>query len=184
MNGKAIGETIEDVASSISNSKWAKSIIPSVNELNKTIASNSKLSSSLIQENVQKNIASALNYNLKMSSEEANNISKKINIKSFEADIDKLELDENTSNTLKRVTKNIIEKEQKNVDVESMSIPDKIMKYPQAYFKNPDKKIRNTRIGTTVGAYTALSVGGRYLQGGTLTTDQYGRKDIAGIPFL
>ena len=137
-----------------------------------------------LQENVQKNIASALNYNLKMSSEEANNISKKINIKSFEADIDKLELDENTSNTLKRVTKNIIEKEQKNVDVESMSIPDKIMKYPQAYFKNPDKEIRNTRIGTTVGAYTALSVGGRYLQGGTLTTDQYGRKDIAGIPFL
>ena len=184
MNGKAIGETIEDVASSISNSKWAKSIIPSVNELNKTIASNSKLSSSLIQENVQKNIASTLNYNLKMSSEEANNISKKINIKSFEADIDKLELDENTSNTLKRVTKNIIEKEQKNVDVESMSIPDKIMKYPQAYFKNPDKKIRNTRIGTAVGTYAALSVGGRYLQGGTLTTDQYGRKDIAGIPFL
>ena len=57
-------------------------------------------------------------------------------------------------------------------------------KYPQAYFKNPDKKVRNTRIGTAVGAYAALSVGGRYLQGGTLTTDQYGRKDIAGIPFL
>ena len=65
-----------------------------------------------------------------------------------------------------------------------MSIPDKIMKYPQAYFKNPDKEIRNTRIGTAVGVYTALSVGGRYLQGGTLTTDEYGRKDIAGIPFL
>ena len=56
MNGKAIGKTIEDVASSISNSKWAKSIIPTVNELNKTIASNSKLSSSLHTENIQKSI--------------------------------------------------------------------------------------------------------------------------------
>ena len=54
MNGKAIGETIEDVASSISNSKWAKSIIPTVDELNKTIASNSKLSNSLHTENIQK----------------------------------------------------------------------------------------------------------------------------------
>ena len=30
MNGKAIGKTIEDVASSISNSKCAKSIIPTI----------------------------------------------------------------------------------------------------------------------------------------------------------
>lgn len=184
MNGKIIGETIEDVVYSISNSKWAKSIIPTIDELNKTIASNSKLSSSLIEENVQKNIASALNYNLKISPEEANNISKKINIKSFEADINKLELDENTSNALKRVTKNIIKKEQKNIDVESMSIPEKIMKYPQAYFSNPDKNIRNTRIGTAVGTYAGLTIGGRYLQGGTLTRDEYGRGDIAGIPFL
>ena len=53
MNGKAIGKTIEDVASSISNSKWAKSIIPTIDELNKTIASNSKLSNSLHTENIQ-----------------------------------------------------------------------------------------------------------------------------------
>ena len=49
---------------------------------------------------------------------------------------------------------------------------------PRAYYGNPDKKIRNTRIATTAGAYVGAAVGGRYLAGGTLTTDSYGRKDI------
>lgn len=55
---------------------------------------------------------------------------------------------------------------------------------PRAYYGNPDKKIRNTRIAATAGAYVGAAVGGRYLSGGTLTTDSYGRKDIAGIPFI
>ena len=60
MNGKAIGETIEDVASSISNSKWAKSIIPSVDELNKTIAHDSKMSAKWMDERVQKRVSDTL----------------------------------------------------------------------------------------------------------------------------
>ena len=43
-------------------------------------------------------------------------------------------------------------------------------------------KLKNIKVLAV--SLVALSVGGRYLQGGTLTTDQYGRKDIAGIPFL
>lgn len=53
-----------------------------------------------------------------------------------------------------------------------------------AYFTNPDKAIRKTRIATAAGAYGALTVGRRYMSGGTLTTDQYGRHDIAGVPFI
>lgn len=64
------------------------------------------------------------------------------------------------------------------------SIDKKIIMYPKAYYTNPDKKIRNTRIAATAGAVGAVAVGGRYLSGGTLTRDQYGQQDIAGIPFI
>ena len=189
MNGKIIGETIEDVASSISNSKWAKSIIPTIDELNKTITNNSKLSNSLHTENIQKSLSSMFQ-GINIPEEEAIKMAKTVNGKNYEKAIDNLteSIAEHTDKPVDKViqrAKTITEKElNKAIDTDMMSIPDKIMKYPQAYFSNPDKKIRNTRIGTAVGTYAALSVGGRYLQGGTLTTDQYGRKDIAGIPFL
>ena len=60
----------------------------------------------------------------------------------------------------------------------------KMIVYPKTYYWNPDKTIRNTRIAATIGTASALAVGGRYLSGGTLTTDRYGQKDIAGIPFI
>ena len=55
---------------------------------------------------------------------------------------------------------------------------------PKAYFSNPDKDIRKARVGAAVGAYAGVAIGGRVLSGGSLTTDSYGRKDIAGIPFI
>lgn len=64
------------------------------------------------------------------------------------------------------------------------SILSKMTEIPKAYFTNPDKDIRNTRIATAVGGYAAASIGGRYLTGGTLTKDSYGRNDIAGVPFI
>lgn len=193
MNGKAVGETIKDIASSISNSKWAQSIIPTVEELNKTIADNSKLSSSLHTENIQKSLSSMFQ-GINIPEEKAIKMAKTINEKNYNKAIDDLaeSIAENTDKPVdkviaraKTITERELNKTIKASDVDDiMSTPDKIIKYPQAYFSNPDKKVRNTRIGTAVGAYTALSVGGRYLQGGTLTTDQYGRKNIAGIPFI
>lgn len=53
-----------------------------------------------------------------------------------------------------------------------------------AYFLDKDKKTVATRIGTTVAGIGTVNIAGRYLSGGTLTTDRYGRKDIAGIPFV
>ena len=78
-------------------------------------------------------------------------------------------------------------KSSKNVttdDVQNLKWYQKAKEYTSAYYLSPDKKTRNTRIATTIGTASALAVGGRYLSGGTLTTDRYGQKDIAGIPFI
>lgn len=60
----------------------------------------------------------------------------------------------------------------------------KLIETPKTYFTHPDKSTRNARILTAAGGYAAASVGARYLTGGTLTRDSYGRNDIAGIPFI
>lgn len=188
MNGKVVGETIEDITSSITNSKWAKSIIPTVQELNQTIAHDPKMSIKWMDEKVQKDVSKRLK-NFNIPEDEAKKLSETIFSNTYEKDIEALSenINQYVNDTdkaikvLKTKTGKVIDE---GLDTVTPGLHDKITKYPQAYFKNPDKKIRNTRIGTAIGAYTALSVGGRYLQGGTLTTDQYGRKDIAGIPFL
>ena len=87
------------------------------------------------------------------------------------------------------LTKDISEKykSSKNVttdDVQNLKWYQKAKEYTSAYYLSPDKKTRNTRIAASVGAVSAASVGGRFLSGGTLTRDQYGQKDIAGIPFI
>ena len=53
-----------------------------------------------------------------------------------------------------------------------------------AYFQNPDDSIRRTRYATAGAAYAGMAVGGRFLSGGTLTHDEYGKSDLAGIPFI
>lgn len=196
------GQTIDEIAQSIAGSKYAQALYPGkeqlINELNQTIASNTRLASSIMQENVQKPVGSVLNNQVGFDAEEAAKIAKKIKPKSYEADIDNLrntlaqkisnedELN-STIDKLKKVTEATINKEKKN-GVKVNSIQDKLMKYPQAYFMSPHKGVNNARIATAIGAgataYTGLAVGGRYLSGGTLTTDSYGRKDIAGIPLI
>lgn len=66
----------------------------------------------------------------------------------------------------------------------SLSPLEKLKKVPKAYFTNPDKGIRDTRIKTAIGTYAGAAIGSRYLSGGSLTKDAYGRNDIAGIPFI
>lgn len=189
MNTKAFGETIHDVASSIANSNWAKNVIPSVNELNQTIVNNTKLAQSLHTENIQKSL-STMFQGIDIPEEEAIRMAKNVNAKNYEKAIDDLsdDISKYTDKPVDKVmqrAKAITEEElSKTIDTSTISTADKILKYPKAYFSNPDKHIKNTRIGTAVGGYAALTVGGRYLSGGTLTTDNYGRGDIAGVPFL
>lgn len=64
------------------------------------------------------------------------------------------------------------------------NVLEKLVETPKAYFTNPDKDIRKARIIGTGVMYAGAAVGSRYLTGGTLTRDSYGRKDIAGVPFV
>lgn len=192
MNNKAlntVGAKIQDVASSVVNSKWGQAVIPTANELNQTISSNTKLAGSLYNENIQKSLTHMFE-GLNVPTEEATRMAKTVNVKNYDKAINALseDISEYTDKPVEKVierAKTVTQKEiSKGIDPENLSIPDKILKYPGAYFTNPDNKIKNTRIATAVTAYAGTAVGARYLSGGTLTTDNYGRKDIAGVPFL
>ena len=55
---------------------------------------------------------------------------------------------------------------------------------PIDYFTHPDAKIRKARRVAAVGTYATGAMVTRKLQGGTLTKNEYGEKDIAGIPII
>lgn len=52
------------------------------------------------------------------------------------------------------------------------------------YFNNIDKEVNQHRLIAGMGAYEATAIITRHLNGGNATTDPYGRKNIAGIPFM
>ena len=192
MNNKAlntVGAKIQDIASSVANSQWAKAITPSMDELNQTIASNAKLAKSIHTENMRKSLGTMLQ-GIDVPEQEAIRMAKSINSKNYEEAIEALSDDiskytdkpvDKVIQRAKTVTKQELEKK---IDPDTISIPEKVLKYPGAYFMGSDKKVRNTRIATAAAAYAGVTVGGRYLSGGTLTRDNYGRKDIAGVPFI
>ena len=93
-------------------------------------------------------------------------------------------------------TLDIIKDEVKPETVDANSVASRIgkMNYvfnmPKAYF-NPvnadgsiNKAVKSARMKGAFGAYAGITVGGRFLKGGSLTKDEYGQKDIAGIPFI
>lgn len=158
-----------------------------INELNQTIANDPKMSAKWIDERVQKRVSDTLED--LVPKDKIEELSQTVHSATYSDDIDELAKSIGQYTDKADIASKIMKDEAKEVidnglDNIKPGLYDKITKYPQAYFKNPDKKVRNARIGTAIGAYAGLTVGGRYLQGGTLTTDQYGRKDIAGIPFL
>ena len=158
-----------------------------INELNQTIANDPKMSAKWMDERVQKRVKDTLED--LVPKDKIEELSQTVHSATYSDDIDELAKSIGQYTDKADIASKIMKDEAKEVidnglDNIKPGLYDKITKYPQAYFKNPDKKVRNARIGTAIGAYAGLTVGGRYLQGGTLTTDQYGRKDIAGIPFL
>lgn len=190
MNGKAIGDTIQDLASSVANSKWGKAVIPTTDELNRTISGNTRLAGSLYDEKIQKSLGRMFAFEANIPDLEAVKMAKNVTAKNYDKAIESLSddivkyADKPVDKVIQRA-KDVVKKEiSKGIDADSLSIPDKVMKYSAAYFMNPDKQIRNTRKATVAAAYAGTAIGGRYLTGGTLTTDKYGRKDIAGVPFL
>ena len=192
MNNKVlntVGAKIQDVASSVINGKFVQNVIPTADELNKTIASNSKLSNSLHNTNIQKGLATMLQ-GIDVPEEEAIKIAKSVKVNNYNDAIDSFgdNISQYTDKPVEKIrerAKNITKEEiSKGIDPDTISKKDKILKYPGAYFMNSDKQVRNARIAAAAGIYAGAAVSGRYLSGGTLTTDNYGRKDIAGIPFI
>lgn len=200
-NPKAIAEAIS--GSKIKESKLYKAIIPGKDnfykEVTDMINNDDKLKASLKSQDVEKTIATKIKEyanttKIDISDETAQKIAhagngvvtdeafENINKALQENGLTKEKTDKLTGK-LQKYAQDIMDEP---IDREKAvnSIDKKMIMYPKAYYSNPDKKIRNTRIAATAGAVGAVAVGGRYLSGGTLTTDRYGQKDIVGIPFI
>ena len=198
-NPKAIAEAIS--GSKITESNIYKTIIPGKKQLTEEVATRMSGKTIINSAGIKAEIDSEILEKYKMMGVDIpENISK-----AFE-DFGKSNLDDTAFNELNEalkkdsifsggadsvidLTKDISEKykSSKNVttdDVQNLKWYQKAKEYTSAYYLSPDKKTRNTRIAASVGAVSAASVGGRFLSGGTLTRDQYGQKDIAGIPFI
>lgn len=198
-NPKAVAEAIS--GSKISESKLYKTIIPGKTQLTEDVASRMSGNTIIDTNGLKVEIDSKIFHKYKeMGIDISENTSK-----AFE-DFRKSNLDDKAFNELNEalkkdsvfssntdyiidLTKDISEKYKttKTVtpeDVKDLKWYDKAKQYASAYYLTPDNKTRNTRIAATVGTASALAVGGRYLSGGTLTRNQYGQKDIAGIPFI
>ena len=187
MNTKAFGTTILDVASSM-----ARTLKPESGELSNTVAGMIKNSQGYQLESAQK----ALKITLEGQDIEENVIDKTIKaMKGSTSDkaIDSISdlLKEETIRPVDAILKKAKASANKNIEkadadmvLNSVGDFEKYINYPQAYFNSADKKVNQTRIGAAAGAYVGTTVGARYLSGGTLTTDSYGKKDIVGVPFL
>lgn len=185
------GTSIIDVAKSI-----AKDVYPGgkelVNELQSTIAKNISSSPNFTTRQAQNGVQTILQ---RLDIDDANDILKAVDGKNVDGSIDALrsKLDgkvasEKMDGVIEAMKKEAHREMSTPVDFQSaIKTTHKITEpyhYAKAYYTNPDKRVRNTRIGATAAAVGTVAIGGRYLSGGTLTTDNYGRKDIAGIPFL
>lgn len=196
MNKKAAGETLNDIVSSITESKWGKAVIPTIDELNQTMVKNVTSNQKYLDSQAALGGAIALQKFGGLSESEAKTIAKNISSKNIDESIETLRdkiteavsEDKNVDNIItamkKRANSSVNAKPELSNVLEGMNRFEKYAHYPKAYFTNPDKTVQKYRIGTAIGTYAGLAIGGRYLSGGTLTTDSYGRKDIAGIPFL
>lgn len=192
-----VSKGASEIANEIASSSTFKAIIPGkagfAEEVTTFINSNNKVKVKLQADKIEKKIATTLQKS-KFNIDE--DIAQKAAQSARGSSIDDI-----FANVSQSLQENGIEKEQaekaaqfakKNaqkvlddtIDEETLKIIDRIGIYPQAYFSNPNKKIRNTRIATAAGTYAGIAIGGRYLSGGTLTTDSYGQKDIAGVPFI
>ena len=210
-----IGAKIEDVASSIANSKTGKKIFPGTEQLHNEI--NSRVASYVNQGTHYKVFKNSLG-------DAASNTDKEIQ-KIFETRFDddilnSMNLDSSKVNELISLRNSVTQSNMDNVfeSMRNIASDDKFSGYiddivkpqiatdvrgldkdtvvpsigkvnyalnvPRAYYDSPDKSTRRTRIAATAGAVAGVAIGGRFLAGGTLTNDSYGKKDIVGIPFI
>ena len=201
---KTVGEWADEIASS----GTFRNIVPTkemfAKELNQGIASNSKIKIQYLQKDIDEELSRRVNQLAKksgISDDSVQSISEQITKTLHGTDysdeafqklaeiMKKNNIDDNTfekfTNIASKSVQNIL---QTNVDIapslKGTANPANAKAYIKTYFNNPDPKIRQQRIAAVAGTYGAVAIGGRYLSGGTVTRDNYGRKDIAGVPFI
>lgn len=189
MNDKVlnkVGAGIDDVVASIVKSDWYNAIVPKNmnSELATYIAGSPKITSIIAQDSVRDTLKPKMNITTEMEE-----VLKKISSNNLGESIDAALKDiGDIPDAVVKIIKERASESIENIDgskvVSKMTKTERLMKMPKAYFSHPDKKIKSTRIATAAASYAGIATGGRYLSGGTLTSDNYGRKDIAGVPFL
>lgn len=200
----ASGKTIGEFLDSIMTSDFIKKLIPKVNELDTTMAklvndgnfvkiiddgfSGNSYQTDEIKRALKPLLERLNTHGMSDIAIEANKIVTNLNDTNISNSIDSLkELGKNNEfgNILDKVLKKSV-----NSDITADTVKSEMNRInyyaniPKAYFNNSDSSIKKARIQGAIGGYAAVSVGGRFLNGGTLTTDSYGRKNIAGIPFI
>lgn len=186
MNTKAFGVTIQEIAASMANS-----LKPGPGELKNTTAELFKQSQKY-QSQVAKDSLTATLKKDDIEDSVIKTITDSMKGKNYEEMIDSVSDDiakagtsaEAISKMAKKKASGVISSDNPETVLRHANVFEKYSTYPQAYFNSPNKKINDTRIGAAVGAYVGTTVGARYLSGGNLTTDSYGRKNIVGVPFL
>lgn len=208
MNTKAVGTTVQEVVDSIASSNFAKNLIPSTNEIDSTLAgmaskgkyfkiTNDGITSAATSTKSVQYIKDGVERYVNSSSADAQTAAQAkklisgINVSNAEDILSQLEKlspeDQVLSRHMARARQQFSKEDPinaGNVKYKMGGIVNYYANMPVAYFNNPDKTIRDSRIKTAIGGYATLAIGGRIMSGGSLTADSYGRKDIAGVPFL
>lgn len=206
MNTADIGAKVTEALDSIVSSDYLKKLTPSMDEMNQNMARMVAQGKHWQLINIDGSKDNPLNRNLHnivdhrgkilsnvLDEETKKNVNKIIDdmtLSNIDESFNKIYQftvsDDKVTNAFKKIHKeadNMVKNSANNIE-SSIGTINYIANMPKAYFSNPDKSVRSARFGAAVGTYAGVAVGGRLLSGGTLTTDSYGRKDIAGIPFI
>lgn len=200
MNTATVGQKVDDILDSVVSSDFIRRLKPTMDELNNTMAQMAE-SNKLWKATAMRGADASENINrvvndyadrLFAGNGEMQSVAHKISTGNMDASFQQLHnlagsdanLDAKVSAFEKKIRQaGTVHINPGNVKADIGGI-NYALNMPKAYFSHPDKQVRSTRINTAIGAYAAATVGTRIMSGGNLTTDSYGRKDIAGVPFI
>ena len=205
---QGITKGVDEIVYNISSSNFYKNVIPTrenfTQELINGIGSNQKAKISFVQDSIDMHVKNQVHMHLrKMDPNIQQTVGDEIanalhgtdySEEAFEKlgeimrkhQIDDSIISNFTNKTPSKI-QDIINAESIGIDKVAVSLDEGLkhpLLYAKTYFNNPDPKIKQQRIAAVAGTYGTLAVGGRLLSGGTITEDNYGRRDIAGIPFI
>lgn len=206
MNMAAAGQKVNDVLDSVVSSDFIRRLKPTMDELNNTMAQMAqkdklwKVTQTMtgaadanIQENLN-GIVPQLVESFNLQNSDFQKIAQGITQNNVEESFQRLHTIAGDNAVLNKkidYMRKQVDSAISNADaISGNNVKDAVgtinyaINIPKAYFGHPDKQVRSTRINTAIGAYAAATVGTRIMSGGNLTTDSYGRKDIAGVPFI